>query len=49
MRLAHGDGEGVELIEEAGMAGGWVGGKGLAGEGGKGIVSAAAGQGRGRR
>jgi len=45
--FAYGDGEGVELVEKAGVGGGGVGGEGLTGEGGEGRVSGtAAGRGR---
>ena len=47
MCFAHGDREGMKLVEEARVAPGCIGGEGLAGEGGQGFVSLAIVAGRG--
>ena len=47
MGLAHGDREGMKLVEEACLVTGGIGGEGLAGEIGQGIVSSALAAGSG--
>ena len=49
MGLAHGDREGMKLVEEARLVSGGIGGEGLAGEIGQGIVSRAIAAGSGRQ